>query len=392
MDIFVLDEYLRRSSIIDIYKSFIWTERFYEWGDFQLVTNYSRSLRALLAVGTKLAIPHSSRVMTVETQQVKKDDAGNDTITFSGRSLECVLDDRVAFSSLGGTEENQKWTLTGPPADLLREMFRVVVAEGTLSIDDKLPFYVAGTITPPGDIPEPTDSITLDLSPDSLYESTKTQAQIYNLGFRIVRNEDLSELYYEIYSGSNRTTAQTTNPAVIFSRALDSLLDLTEVQSNADEKNVAYVFGTNAVAVAYAAGVDSSSVKGFDRRVLFVSATDIDLPAGAELTAALEARGRQELAKHNSILGFDGETPQTISYVYGRDYDLGDLVEVHDTEGNANQVRVTEQIFASDDEGDRSYPTFTQSMFVRAGSWMAYDGPPDWADVPETSSFEWEDM
>ena len=78
-----------------------------------------------------------------------------------------------------------------------------------------------------------------------------------------------------------------------------------------------------------------------------VKADDIDLPAGSELTAALQERGRQELAEHRAVLGFDGETPQHISYVYGRDYDLGDLVEVQDTEGNAYQVRVTEQIFVS---------------------------------------------
>ena len=392
MDVFVLDENLRRSAIIDIYKSFLWTERLNEWGDFELVSHYSRSLRAQLPVGTKLAIPYSMRVMTVETHEVKRDDAGNETITFSGRSLESLLDDRAAFSSLGSIEEDQKWVLTGPPADLLRELFRVIVAEGTLSVDDMIPFYVAGTITPPGDIPEPVEEITLELDPESLYEITKKQAQTYNLGFRIIRNDDLSELYYEVYSGSDRTTAQTTNAAVIFSRALDSLSGLTELQSDADEKNVAYVFGKNGAAIAYASGSDLSQAKGFNRKVLVVNADDIDLPAGSELTAALQERGRQELAKHKAVLGFDGETPQHISYVYGQDYNLGDLVEVQDTEGNANQVRVTEQIFASDAEGDRSYPTFTQNQFVRSGSWLAYDGPPEWADVPNTSSFEWKDM
>lgn len=392
MDIFVLDENLRRSAIVDVYKSFLWTERFNEWGDFELSSYYSRSLRALLVEGTKLAIPHSTRVMTVETHEVKRDDEGNDIITFSGRSLESILDDRTAFSSLSSDDEDQETSLTGPPADLLRELFRLFVAEGAISPDDKIPFYVAGTITPPGDIPEPTDSITLTVEPDSLYNITKKQAQTSNLGFRIVRNEDLGELYYEIYTGSDRTTSQVTNPAVVFSRALDSLSGLTELQSNADEKNIAYVFGKNGMQVAYASGYDASQTIGFNRKVLTVKADDIDLEDGPELVAALQERGRQELAEHRAVMGFDGETPQHISYVYGQDYNLGDLVEVQDTEGNANQVRVTEQIFASDAEGDRSYPTFTQYEFVRSGSWLAYDGPPEWADVPDTSSFEWKDM
>ena len=152
------------------------------------------------------------------------------------------------------------------------------------------------------------------------------------------------------------------------------------------------MFGKYGTAVVYGNGYDASMAKGFLRKVLLVNADDIDLEPGAELTAALIERGVQELAQHRSVMCFDGETPQVISYVYGRDYDLGDLVEVQDSEGNANQVRVTEQIFASDAEGDRSYPTFTQNQFVRSGSWLAYDGPPEWADVPNTSSFEWKDM
>lgn len=392
MDIFVLDENLRRIAIIDIYKSFLWTERFNEWGDFELVSHYSRSLRAQLVEGTKIAIPHSMRVMTVETHEVKRDDEGNDIITFSGRSLEAILDDRAAFSSLGSLEEIQKWSLMGPPADILRAIFKYICEDGTLSEDDKIPFYVPGTLTPPGDIPEPSEEILVELDPDSIYEITKKMAAIYNLGFRFIRNNDNSEIYYEIFTGSDRTTSQTSNPAVIFSRALDSLSGLTELQSNSGEKNIAYVFGKYGSAIVYASGSNSANSTGFNRKVLTVKADDIDLPAGSELTAALQERGRQELAEHRAVLGFDGETPQHISYVYGRDYDLGDLVEVQDTEGNANQVRVTEQIFVSDAEGDRSYPTFTQNQFVRSGSWLAYDGPPEWADVPETSSFEWKDM
>lgn len=392
MDIFVLDENLRRTAIIDIYKSFLWTERFNEWGDFELVSHYSRSLRAQLVEGTKIAIPNSMRVMTVETHEVKRDDEGNDIITFSGRSLEAILDDRTAFSSLGSLDEIQNWALMGPPADILRAIFKYICEDGTLSKDDKIPFYVPGTLTPPGDIPEPSEEILVELDPDSLYEITKKMAAIYNLGFRLIRNDDNSKIYYEIFTGSDRTTSQTSNPAVIFSRALDSLLGLTELQSNSVEKNVAYVFGKYGSAIVYASGSNSANSTGFNRKVLTVKADDIDLPTGSELTAALQERGRQELAEHRAVLGFDGETPQHISYIYGRDYDLGDLVEVQDTEGNANQVRVTEQIFASDAEGDRSYPTFTQNQFVSSGSWLAYDGPPEWADVPDTSSFEWKDM
>ena len=44
-------------------------------------------------------------------------------------------------------------------------------------------------------------------------------------------------------------------------------------------------------------------------------------------------------------------------------------------------MMVTEQIFADDKEGARSYPTLALSTTVNPGSWLAWGGDVAWIEV-----------
>ena len=101
-------------------------------------------------------------------------------------------------------------------------------------------------------------------------------------------------------------------------------------------------------------------------------------------------RGREELAKHQRVEIFDGEITQYSQYKYGQDYGLGDIVELQDGEGNSNEMMVTEQIFVSDEQGERSYPTLQLYRYIQSGSWLGWNqtvqwaslGPEEWVDMP----------
>ena len=47
-------------------------------------------------------------------------------------------------------------------------------------------------------------------------------------------------------------------------------------------------------------------------------------------------------------------------------------------DGIVNRMIVTEQIFISDSEGERSYPTLTLETSVQPGTWASYDQTPEW--------------
>lgn len=384
MDIFTLDDLLRREFIIDYHESMIWTERYKAHGDFQMVIRSDRGTRSLLVPGKRLAIKESTRVMTVETVENSRNDDGVATLTVTGRSLEVTLADRVATPNMLGSVATPKWAISGLPAEIAEEIFQTICVDTVNSPNDEIPFYTPGSIYEPGTIPEPEDVVDLLLDIDSVYNTIARICDVYDLGFRLVRNGDRSELYFDIYTGDDRTTLQTVFPAVIFAPSLDNLTDTTELTSTASLKNVAYVIAPNGSAYVYANGYDSSSAVGFNRKAIVIMADDIDLVAGPDLQAALQQRGREVLSDYKVAIAFDGEIPQFGSYIYGEHYDLGDLVETRNSDGLANNMRVVEQIFSDDQTGKRSYPTLQSELLITPGSWYAWDAGQVWDDAEGT--------
>lgn len=380
MELYLLDNLLRRTRVVDRFESLIWTERFKSVGEFELTIHQSHEHRSLFTIGSRWALNESKRVMTVETVEEKKDDNGRDMITITGPSLEYIIGERLLHDGYNGTVANPTWRSTGLPAAQARHVFQRICIDGYLNPLDKIPFIGTANIFPKDTIPEPSAQITVEVERPTVLQVIEELCDIYGMGYRLVRNGDLSQLLFNIYMGSDRTSRQTFYPPVIFSRSLDNLTNISSLTSIAGYKNVALVYSKNGFRQVFAQP-DDANLGGFDRRILIVEADDIDLAAGTALDAALEQRGQDELAKHRRLMGFDGEIPQQGKYKYGVHYELGDIVEMRSDDGASNNMRVSEQIFVSDSEGERSYPTLTLDQFLTPGSWLSWDYNQVWNDV-----------
>lgn len=371
MEVYILDDFLRRTAVIDLFESCIWTDRYAAKGDFELVLPSINQYRRLLVPGTQLALNESDRIMTVETADIKTDSEGRTLLTATGSSLENLMEDRVATDGLSYMTDGGKWVVTGTPGAAARYIFDKICRQGILNVGDIIPFIQNGTLYPTGSIPEPSISYAFEIPMSSVYSAVKDICDMYDLGFRLVRDGDKSKLYFEIYTGDDRTTQQSARPAVVFSPELDNLQNVSEMKSVAGSKNVAYVFSKSGSQIVYADGV-SSDVTGFDRRVLYVDATSLTDAPGPALNAAMARKGAEELAAHRPLAAIDGEINQYSKYKYMRDYRLGDLVEQRNGDGATNRMRITEQLFVSDAQGDRSYPTLTLYQFVEPGTWDSW--------------------
>jgi hypothetical protein len=387
MEVYILDSLLRREQVIDKFQSCIWTERWAEIGDFELILSSTLASRTQLTTGTQLAMNNSYRVMTVETVEDTTDEEGKAVLKAKGRSLEKVLEDRVGRDNLAVQASDAKWTITGTPGNIARQLFTSICVQGLLDPRDVIPFITPGTLFQTNTIPEPSDVITRELQPGELYGLIKAICDEYELGFRLVRNFDTSQLYFDIYTGNDRTTSQTVFPPVIFSPGLDNLQNTTELATIEKSKNVAYVFSSQGTQVVYADGVDPD-IDGFERRVMSVQADDLQVEEGqtvnpADVAAHLIKKGKEELAKVRAHRYFDGEISQYAAYKYGVHYNLGDMVEKRSADGVISKPRVTEQIFVCDEEGERSYPTFSEPTYDAINTW-AYQGDREWIDFDET--------
>lgn len=379
MELYILDDEFKRNEVVESFKSLIWTERYSAYGDFEMVIDPSLADQALFSAGTMLGVDKSSRVMVVQTTEQTTADDGTAALKVNGKELTEVLTTRPNRPDLTSTTVD----LVGLPAAILRDLFEDICITNAVNTQDNLP--VAMGDPTPTSIPEPGDSVTVRVELESLYSTLKFIADQYNLGFRIFKDGDTGNLYYEVYSGDDRTSGQTTFPSVIFSPQLDNLTDTSDLTSYALLRNVAYVIAPNGTRVVYANGGDSST-EGFDRRAIFVKADDIEEVAGATLDDLLEQRGLEELSKWRVVIAFDGEISQT-AFTYGVDYNLGDLVEKRNDQGTTAIMRVTEQIFVSDEAGEKSYPTLSLDLLVETGTWLSY-GVTEW---PDTDPLEWVD-
>jgi hypothetical protein len=389
MELYILDNQLRRVQVIDKFESLIWTERFNSVGDFQLTVHATNDTRKTFMQGIRFAMNESKYVMEIETVEDSTDDEGRATLKIIGPSLEYLMQQRIARYALAD-DLDIKWISTDVPAAIAREIFHHICVVGTLNANDTIPYINEGSsgIFPVDTTPEPSDIIDYEMDPMTVYDAVKKLCDVYDMGFRLFRNYDLSELWFDIYMGSDRTSQQLDYPAVIFSSDLDNLKNTSQVATNANYKNVAIVISPVGTRVVYSTDVDSS-VSGFDRRVMVVTANDITDVVPATANARMDQRGTEELAKAKKFSGFDGELTSNGQYRYGRDYFLGDLVELRSVVTGKSIMQVTEQIFVSDKEGDRSYPTLEIQKFVIPGSWD--DAPADlvWDDAAPTH--HWDD-
>lgn len=377
MEVYILDDLLRRTVVIDRFESFIWTDRWRDIGDFELVVHSTPEMRRLLTIGTKLATNESDRFMIIEDYDDKKDTEGRKLLTLKGRSGESILEQRVATTGMAGLTSDTDWLIDGTPGDIARKIFNDICVLGILNESDIIPFYTPGTTYAPNTISEPSMVFQAAIPMSSVYEAIKNLCDIYDLGFRLVRNFDNSQLFFHIYTGNDRTAQQSLMAPVIFSPELDNLTNPSEVQSISKLKNVAYVFSQQGSEIVYAEGA-SSSTAGFNRRVLYVDARDVADEAGPTLTSILQNKGYEALAKNRGMAAFDGEVNQHSKYRPRIDYDLGDLVEMRNDDGATNQMRVTEIIFVSDHEGERAYPTLTTESYVMPGTWISWDALETW--------------
>lgn len=388
MDVYILDESYRTIDVIDKFESMIWTERFRSWGDFEFKLLSARENLVRLTAGVRLFIEDSHRVMIVETIEDTVDTEGREILKVRGRSLEMVMENRLARDSMADLTTEPKWSQTGPPYLIANSMFDHIVSDPALDPGDFIDIGVGSDgVFPEDTIPFLLDDVLYEIDMMSLYQAIRDLCYIYGMGFRIIRDVD-GQLWFDTYMGSDRTTQQTTLPAVVFSPAMDNLTNVTEFSSDALYKNVAYVVSKVGSEIVYGLDVDPA-ISGFDRRVLFIKADDIDDPSPTVASAQMIQRGLDELAKNRKITAFDGELNQNSKYKYETDYNLGDLIEFQNDTGVRTIMRVVEQIFISDKQGDKSIPTLEVYASVTPGAWNT--APPDLAWNDADAGAEWND-
>lgn len=389
MEVLILDSLLRPVDVVDTFESMVFAERRKDLGDFELITLSTPENKKRFIPNTWLTIDKSRRIMRVETIEETVNDEMKTILKITGKEITKVLEMRAALKAIAGPGVAPVWVIEDQPADVMRYIFRQICVLGTVTADDIIPFIQDGlTQYPASTIPEPTDTILWEQKPASVFAAEKEIADIFDLGFRLYRDMNgLSKLYFDVYAGSDRTSAQSTNPPVIFSFDMDNLQGTRELSDISKEYNViqvVYIYkditDTEVALTVEVFDVDGIPPEGFDRKTKVLTITSIPEEI-TDIPAFLYRAGLDELMKSRPIGAFDGEVSKISEYIYETHYYLGDVVELRSSTGATAYMTVEEYIFVEDLNGERSYPTFTVRKFIDPGTWASWRYDVDWVDM-----------
>jgi len=109
MNIFILNKKLERIGVIDTYVSIIWTNRYYECGDFELYSMVNEEILEKLKMDHVLIREgKEDNAMIIESIELNTDGENGNYITVTGRCLKSILYRRIIWNqtSLTGKMEH----------------------------------------------------------------------------------------------------------------------------------------------------------------------------------------------------------------------------------------------------------------------------------------------
>ena len=352
MDTFILDTAYQAVAVLDTFQSRIWTDRYNRYGDFEVYIPAIMPVCSFLQEGYYLYSPDlSDRMMIIEDIQLKCDPEDGDFYTVTGRSLESILARRViwGYREIKGN---------------LQEGIKALLNENVINptkVTRKIPNF---------EFRDSTDSritsLTLDAQyfGDNLYEVIAAICDEKSLGFRILPNFTNGGLIFELFKGVERALDQTANPYVIFSPDFDNFISSNYLETTSNYKNVALVGadGEGSARKYIDAFEGNDEPSGLSRRETFTDAYGVskdEETTEEDYNKQLKQKGLEELADLKVTKAFEGEIDSSRQYVYGRDFGIGDVVQVTNNYGQSGKSRVSEIVMSEDDTGFIITPTFT---------------------------------
>ena len=349
MDLTILDTDRTPLCVLDVYNSFIWTDRYFKYGDFELHASMSKDLLQYLKQDYYITNANSEHVMIIEKLLINSDIENGNTITVSGRSLESLLERRIVWN---------RTTLRGN----LQKGIKKLLNENVISPSDsnrKIDNFI---------FEESTDSaitgLTIDgqYTGDNLYEVIASICQEKDIGFKITLNTS-NQFVFKLYSGVDRSYGQSVNPYVVFSPNFENIIESNYIESKMALKNVTLIGGEGEGTARKYTSVGTAS--GLDRRELFTDARDVrseddngNAIPEADYLEQLRQRGREKLAENVDVVAFEGEADVSTMFTYGVDFFMGDVVQIANEYGHETKSRIVELISSESEEGVSTYPTF----------------------------------
>lgn len=350
MEVLVLNTKFVAVSVIDTFESLIWTDRYYEAGDFEIYTAATTEMIRVLKPDYYLWTKDSEHVMIIEGIEIKSDFENGNKLIVTGRSLESILDRRIIWG-----QTNIDTTLQNG----IKTLLNLNVINPT-DVNRKIPNFI---FSQSSNIEINSMFLQTQYNGENLYDAIVDICKSNGVGFKITL-DDSNRFVFELYYGIDRTYNQIEYPSIIFSNDFDNLVNSDYLTSKKDFKTISMIGGEGEGDERITASVSiSGTYNNLNRREIFTDASHVSKKSDdreltdEEYNAQLKQKGLEDLADKIITESFEGEINNAL-FNYDEDYYMGDIVEVSNEYGNVSQPRVIEFIRSQSNNELKNYPTF----------------------------------
>lgn len=177
-------------------------------------------------------------------------------------------------------------------------------------------------------------------------------ANKHNLSWDILLDHTNKKFVFKVWQGVDRSQNQNNNDCVIFAKEFDNVINQNYTNSDNGYRNVAFVTGQDEeYEEDIVSVIVNDTISGFERREIFVDASNIsDETEDGYLTQQeykdlLIEQGKSVLDECKQILGLESEVDVESSFIFDKDYFLGDVVSIKNTKiGLIMHPRIIEAI------------------------------------------------
>lgn len=336
MILYVLDENMELLGTVPLYKTLIWTKRYFDDGFYELYT--TTEYFQLLYKGKFLFRNDDERLGLIEDVQYAQDNKGSKTCFAKGYFAERLLSRRVIQRSV---------SISGTPEMIARKLVDSNVINPT-DADRKIPRIALGNVSGIG------RSVTMNSTGsrlgEKLYDIESTQGMSHRLRYDYENNV----VYFEVWEGKDRRQSQTENSWALFSNQFANIRDIVYERNESDFANFAYVAGEGEGTSRIVVEVDVRETENEERREIYVDARDLQKVymdenekehqySDEEYTAVLRQRGLEKLEEYGVIEVVNSNVDPLANLEYKVDFDVGDFCTYVNTDcGIELDERITE--------------------------------------------------
>lgn len=231
MRAYLLDNNYIAQEVLDEFDSFLWTDRYYDCGEFEYYTGATKEKIDAWKVGYMLKCSFSDRIMFVENREIVTDTEDGTKLKITGQSAEALLKRRVIIKKVTYEKNSHVHTIIKElitnniinPEDTNRTISNFIFEDSTDSV-----------------ITSATLNKKKEFYGEDLYTVIQEMCEAFGFGFKVTLNQS-NQFVFTLYNGVDRTFKQSTLPYVVFSPEFDNLANTDYTYETSDKSNVVYL-------------------------------------------------------------------------------------------------------------------------------------------------------